>query len=46
MPEVRDRIAKLGGDVAGGTPDRLRDFLKAEVAKWLRVLPASLREKK
>ena len=46
MPEVRDRIAKLGGDVAGGMPDRLRDFLKAEVTKWLRVLPASLREKK
>jgi len=46
MPDVRERIAKLGGDVAGGTPDQLRDFLKAEVEKWLRVLPASLRERK
>jgi tripartite-type tricarboxylate transporter receptor subunit TctC len=43
MPEVSQRIAKLGGDVVGGTPERLGQFAKAEVAKWLRVLPASLR---
>jgi len=46
MPDVRERIAQLGGDVAGGTPERLRDFLKSEVDKWLKVLPESLRSKK
>lgn len=43
IPEVRERIAKLGGDTAGGTPDELGRFVKTEVAKWLRVIPASLR---
>lgn len=43
MPKVRARIAKLGGTVVGGTPERLHRFLKQEVAKWLRVVPPSLR---
>lgn len=43
IPEVRERIAKLGGDVVGGTPEQLASFLKAEVAKWQTVVPASLR---
>lgn len=37
-PAVRERIAKLGGDVAGGTPEQLGTFLKAEVAKWSKTL--------
>ncbi len=43
IPEVKDRIAKLGGEVVGGTPEQLASFLKQEVAKWQRVVPASLR---
>jgi tripartite-type tricarboxylate transporter receptor subunit TctC len=44
IPEVRERIGKLGGQVVGGTPQQLADFLKEEVAKWQRVVPASLRQ--
>jgi len=43
IPEVKERIAKLGGEVVGGTPEQLASFLKEEVAKWQRVVPASLR---
>lgn len=43
MPEVSERIAKLGGEVVGGTPDELRAFLKAEVDKWMKVVPENLR---
>ena len=43
IPEVRERIAKLGGDIAGGTPEQLASFLEAEVEKWQKVVPADLR---
>jgi tripartite-type tricarboxylate transporter receptor subunit TctC len=43
MPEVRERISKLGGSVVGGTPEHLGDFLKAEVARWLKVIAANFR---
>lgn len=43
IPEVKERIAKLGGDVVGGTPEELDAFFKAEVAKWSKLLPESLR---
>ena len=43
IPEVRERIAKLGGDVVGGTPEQLASFLKSEVDKWQKVVPADLR---
>lgn len=43
IPEVRERIAKLGGDVVGGTPEQLASFLKSEVDKWQKVVPANLR---
>lgn len=43
MPEVRERIAKLGGDVVGGTPEELGAFAKAEVEKWSKIIPASIR---
>jgi tripartite-type tricarboxylate transporter receptor subunit TctC len=43
MPDVRERIAKIGGDVVGGTPEELGAFLKTEVEKWKDVVPANLR---
>lgn len=43
MPDVRERIAALGGDVVGGPPERLGTFLQAEVDKWMKVLPPSQR---
>lgn len=43
MPDVRERVAKLGGDLVGGTPQELGAFLKTEVDKWQKVIPANLR---
>src|SRR5581483_272111 len=43
-PEVKQRIGKLGGEVVGGSPEQLAGFLKEEVAKWQKVVPASLRQ--
>jgi tripartite-type tricarboxylate transporter receptor subunit TctC len=41
MPEVRERLTGLGFDVVGGTPEELATFLKAEIAKWTRVVKDS-----
>ncbi|HYG41433.1 MAG TPA: tripartite tricarboxylate transporter substrate binding protein [Bordetella sp.] len=34
MPEVKQAYAKLGADVVGGSPDKLRDQVSKELAKW------------
>lgn len=38
QPSVQERLAKQGIVVGGGTPERLRDFLVAETAKWQKVV--------
>lgn len=43
MPDVRERIEKLGADLVGGTPEHLAVFLKSEVDTWTKVIPASMR---
>jgi tripartite-type tricarboxylate transporter receptor subunit TctC len=43
MRDVRERIAKLGGDLVGGTPQYLAVFLKNEVDTWTKVIPANMR---
>jgi tripartite-type tricarboxylate transporter receptor subunit TctC len=37
-PDVRRSLADQGGIVAGGTPDQLAAFVKAETAKWGEVI--------
>jgi tripartite-type tricarboxylate transporter receptor subunit TctC len=37
-PELRDRMTALGFEVVGGTPEELGAFLKAEIAKWSKVI--------
>ena len=37
-PEVKDRISKSGVDVVAGTPEHFSGFLKAEVARWAKVI--------
>jgi tripartite-type tricarboxylate transporter receptor subunit TctC len=37
-PEIRKRIAALGYDAAGGTPQDLAALNKAEIAKWTQVI--------
>ena len=36
-PEVRDRLASIGIDALGGSPEKFATFLKAEIAKWTKV---------
>src|SRR6266850_6211792 len=41
QPEVRGRLASEGGDTLGGSPEQFASFLKAEHAKWGRVVRES-----
>jgi tripartite-type tricarboxylate transporter receptor subunit TctC len=41
MPEIRERFAGLGADVAGGSADDFAAFQRAEVAKWTNIVKAS-----
>jgi tripartite-type tricarboxylate transporter receptor subunit TctC len=37
-PAVVEKLAKQGLTVAGGTPERLAEFLAADIAKWQKVV--------
>jgi tripartite-type tricarboxylate transporter receptor subunit TctC len=37
-PEVKDRLAGEGAEAIGNSPDRFAAFVKAEVAKWTKVI--------
>lgn len=41
MPEVRERLATEGGEVLGGSPERFASLLRADRAKWGRVVKES-----
>ncbi len=36
--EVRERVAGLGGDIAGTSAEKFAQFIRAEIAKWARVI--------
>jgi tripartite-type tricarboxylate transporter receptor subunit TctC len=38
LPDVQDRIRKLGIEYIGSTPEGLRDFMRNESAKWEKVI--------
>ncbi len=38
MPEVRARLAALGGDLAAGTPQEMRDRVARELAIWTKTV--------
>jgi tripartite-type tricarboxylate transporter receptor subunit TctC len=38
MPDVRDKLAEQGIDVAGSTPDALAATVRTEIAKWAKVI--------
>ena len=40
-PDVNERIAGLGADVAGGTPQALAAHINAEVVKWKKIAKES-----
>jgi tripartite-type tricarboxylate transporter receptor subunit TctC len=41
LPELRERYANLGMDLAGGTPAEFGAFLRSERDKWARVVQLS-----
>ena len=41
MPDVRQRIESLGGEVQGGTPQHFAAFIKSEIPKWARMVKLS-----
>ena len=41
MPDVRERLASLGADVVGSTPEQFAAFQKADTAKWAKVVKLS-----
>jgi tripartite-type tricarboxylate transporter receptor subunit TctC len=38
FPEVKDRFARQGVEVRTSTPEQFGDFLRAEVARWAKVI--------
>ena len=38
QPDVKERLATLGAEGVGNTPEQFRGFLKAEIVKWARVV--------
>jgi tripartite-type tricarboxylate transporter receptor subunit TctC len=40
-PDVRDRLAALGFDVVGSTPEAFRAYIESETRKWAPIVKAS-----
>jgi tripartite-type tricarboxylate transporter receptor subunit TctC len=40
-PEVKARLENLGVEVVGSTPEQFETFVRAEMAKWAKVIKAS-----
>jgi tripartite-type tricarboxylate transporter receptor subunit TctC len=38
LPDVRERMAQLGADIAGSTPAQFATLLKDDLARWARVI--------
>ncbi len=41
LPDVRERLEALGGEIVGSTPAEFSAYLKAEIAKWDKVARAA-----
>ena len=41
VPEVKKRLADVGFETAGGSPQQLREFLVKERERWGRVIKAA-----
>jgi tripartite-type tricarboxylate transporter receptor subunit TctC len=40
-PEVKKQLAEQGFDTVGNTPEQFGEFIKAEIAKWAKVIKAA-----
>jgi len=41
LPDVRERMASLGTDIVGSTPEAFAAFQKAEIAHWAKIIQQS-----
>ena len=41
LPEIRERVAQMGFDVVGNTPEAYGALVRNDIAKWQRVVKAS-----
>jgi tripartite-type tricarboxylate transporter receptor subunit TctC len=41
IPEIRDKLIQQGADPVGSTPDEFAAYIRAETAKWAKVVKAS-----
>lgn len=41
LPEVKERLVANGAEPVGNTPEEFGAFMKAETAKWARVIKAA-----
>jgi tripartite-type tricarboxylate transporter receptor subunit TctC len=41
LPDVKERLAILGADGVGDTPQHFTAFIKADIAKWAQVVKAA-----
>jgi tripartite-type tricarboxylate transporter receptor subunit TctC len=41
LPEMKERLAAIGADAAGSTPDELAAFIRSELAGWAKVIKES-----
>lgn len=41
LPDVRERMASLGAELVGSTPEQFATFQRADAAKWARVVKQS-----
>ncbi len=38
MPEVREKLEKMGVDIVASTPDEFASYLQSEIRKWSAVV--------
>ena len=41
LPDIRERVAQMGFDVVGNTPEAYAALVRSDIAKWQRVVKAS-----
>ncbi len=41
FPDVKERLARLGSDVVGSSPDEARKFIHGELEKWAKTVKAA-----
>ena len=45
LPAIRERIEGVGGEVVGGTPEKLAALVNAEIERWSRTIKPQMRAK-